>query len=52
LARLVDPRNKNDKSTEHGNFEDSATGAGVQQFGGDTKPNWLVIIGIIAVLFM
>lgn len=52
MARSLDPRTENDRLTDSGNFEDSATGAGVQQIGGDTKPNWLVIIGIIAVLFM
>lgn len=52
MARTLDPRTDNDKLTESGNFEDSATGAGIQQIGEDTKPNWLVIIGIIAVLFM
>jgi hypothetical protein len=52
LARNIDPRTENERLTESGNYEGSATGAGVQQIGGDTKPNWLVIIGIIAVLFM
>ena len=51
MAKLTDPAERNRVAEEHGNFENSATGSGVQQFGGDVDNNWLIVGGILALIF-
>ena len=51
MAREVDPADKNAGKVEMGDFNTSETGAGVQQFGNDVDNSWLIVGGILALIF-